>query len=85
MVTNEARVGIEDIPVNQIENHMASNGNMNPVYVQNMAAMAAVGTSSVDIDMDNSDTDDVEHRHEVSPKEFFSPSSNRQHIEASFR
>ncbi|KAF7597606.1 hypothetical protein BBP40_000084 [Aspergillus hancockii] len=61
IANNGTRADFEVIPANQIENHMASNGNMNPVYVQNMATMAAAGTSSTDIDMDSSETDAVEH------------------------
>lgn len=57
----ERGVEFEDLPIDSIENDIASNGNLNPVYVRNMAIMARAGQSSsdIDLDMEDSDPDDV--------------------------
>ncbi|KAB8237429.1 uncharacterized protein BDW43DRAFT_307704 [Aspergillus alliaceus] len=60
----EARVDLEDIPINQIDNYIASNGDLNPVYVKNMATMAIAGSSSTDNDITPEEADDIEHHHE---------------------
>ncbi|KAL4978443.1 hypothetical protein BDW66DRAFT_158238 [Aspergillus desertorum] len=47
---------VRDIPLDQLENYMASNGVLNPIWVDNMARMAAAGKDA-DGDMDMEDTD----------------------------
>ncbi|KAL2839144.1 hypothetical protein BJX68DRAFT_272266 [Aspergillus pseudodeflectus] len=55
-----ARDELEDMPMNVLENHMASNGEMNPIYVSNMAKMAAVGQELSAADgMEDSDADEA--------------------------
>ena len=54
----ETRDDFEDMPMDEIENTIASNGELNPTYVKNMAMMA----SSVDNpyeDMEDSDPDEA--------------------------
>ncbi|RMJ26373.1 hypothetical protein PHISP_02753 [Aspergillus sp. HF37] len=54
----EMRVEFEDLPIDAIENKIASNGDLNPVYARNMAIMAnPVGNPYKD--MEDSDQDDV--------------------------
>ncbi|KAL5002506.1 hypothetical protein BDV10DRAFT_202119 [Aspergillus recurvatus] len=47
---------VRDIPLDQLDNYMASNGDLNPIWVSNMARMAAAGKDAVG-DMDMEDTD----------------------------
>ncbi|KAL4986181.1 hypothetical protein BDW68DRAFT_178994 [Aspergillus falconensis] len=47
---------VRDIPLDQLDNYMASNGDLNPIWVSNMARMAAAGKDA-DGDMDMEDTD----------------------------
>ncbi|RDW76720.1 uncharacterized protein DSM5745_06712 [Aspergillus mulundensis] len=47
---------VEDIPPDQLDNHMASNGDLNPVWVSNMASMAAADQDAAG-GMDMEDTD----------------------------
>ncbi|KAE8355045.1 hypothetical protein BDV28DRAFT_155735 [Aspergillus coremiiformis] len=56
---NREVVDLEDIPINQIDNYVASNGDLNPIYVKNMATMAAEGLSSADNDMAHPGSDDI--------------------------
>ncbi|KAI9366979.1 hypothetical protein BJX61DRAFT_547957 [Aspergillus egyptiacus] len=51
---------MEDIPMDVLENIIASNGDLNPLYVSNMARMAAAGdcASPGDLDMEDSDRDE---------------------------
>ncbi|KAI9923826.1 hypothetical protein MW887_008308 [Aspergillus wentii] len=57
----ETRVDFEDVPINLIDNYVASNGDFNPVYVKNMTRIAAAEKefSIVDGGMEDSDTDEV--------------------------
>ncbi|KAL3494498.1 hypothetical protein BJX62DRAFT_234372 [Aspergillus germanicus] len=51
---------LEDMPMNVLENYMASNGDMNPIYVSNMAKMAAAGQGlSATDSMEDSDADEA--------------------------
>ncbi|KAL2813724.1 hypothetical protein BJX63DRAFT_431841 [Aspergillus granulosus] len=51
---------LEDVPVNALENYMASNGDLNPIYVSNMVKMAAAGQDlSVTDEMEDSDEEEV--------------------------
>ncbi|EAW22560.1 uncharacterized protein NFIA_012490 [Aspergillus fischeri NRRL 181] len=59
---------LDDISIDELEDLIASNGELNPIYVRNMAIMAAAETSSSsDLDMADSDPDepmtDVDGRH----------------------
>ncbi|KAL5342410.1 hypothetical protein BJX70DRAFT_394996 [Aspergillus crustosus] len=52
--------GLDEIPVGQLNNYMASNGEFNPVWMDNMARMAIAGQdSSVLDDMEDSDLDET--------------------------
>ncbi|EIT78809.1 hypothetical protein BDV35DRAFT_79275 [Aspergillus flavus] len=66
---NVTRVDLEDISISQVENYVSSNGDLNQVYIQNMATMAAVDSSSVSDGLhDETDGIDVhdESAHEIS-------------------
>lgn len=54
----EMRDSFEDIPMDAIENALVSNGELNPVYVKNMAIMASPVDSPYE-DMEDSDLDDA--------------------------
>ncbi|PKX94062.1 uncharacterized protein P174DRAFT_369121 [Aspergillus novofumigatus IBT 16806] len=59
---------LEDISIDELEDLIASNGELNPIYVRNMAIMATAETSSsFEMDMEDSDPDepmtDVDGRH----------------------
>lgn len=54
----EMRVEFEDLPIDAIENRIASNGDLNPVYARNMAIMANPAENPYK-DMEDSDHDDV--------------------------
>ncbi|KAH1712934.1 hypothetical protein KXX40_005117 [Aspergillus fumigatus] len=59
---------VDDISIDELENIIASNGELNPIYVRNMTIMEAAETSSSsDMDMSDSDPDepltDVDGRH----------------------
>ncbi|KAF7113702.1 hypothetical protein CNMCM5793_003058 [Aspergillus hiratsukae] len=60
---------LEDISIDYLEDLIASNGELNPIYVRNMKIMATADetTSSSDIDMEDSDPDepmtDIDGRH----------------------
>ncbi|KAB8256897.1 hypothetical protein BDV32DRAFT_160884 [Aspergillus pseudonomiae] len=70
--SREAGVDLVDIPINQVENYVASNGDLNPVYVKNMATMAAADSSASD-DLHN-ETDDIEaHDEDESAHEIPNP------------
>ncbi|KAE8333556.1 hypothetical protein BDV39DRAFT_52049 [Aspergillus sergii] len=65
---HETRVDLEDVSISQVENYVSSNGDLNPVYIQNMATVAAVDSSSVSDDLhDETDGIDVqdESAHEI--------------------
>ncbi|KAL4733911.1 hypothetical protein BDV11DRAFT_175266 [Aspergillus similis] len=47
---------VREIPLDQLDNYVASNGELNPIWVSNMARMAAAGKDA-DGDMDMEDTD----------------------------
>jgi hypothetical protein len=64
----EKREKLEDISIDELEDLLASNGELNPIYVRNMAIMATAETSSSsDMDMEDSDPEepmtDVDGRH----------------------
>ncbi|KAF7164679.1 hypothetical protein CNMCM5623_009092 [Aspergillus felis] len=59
---------LEDISIDELEDLIASNGELNPIYVKNMEIMATAETSSsADMDMEDSDPDemmtDIDGRH----------------------
>lgn len=47
---------VREIPLDQLDNYVASNGELNPIWVSNMARMAAA-EKDADGDMDMEDTD----------------------------
>ncbi|KAL4752427.1 hypothetical protein BDW72DRAFT_211836 [Aspergillus terricola var. indicus] len=47
---------VKEIPLDQLDNYVASNGELNPIWVSNMARMAAAGKDT-DGNMDMEDTD----------------------------
>lgn len=52
-------IDLSDIPNNLVENYIASNGDLNPIYVRNMDVMAKAGqdTSLAYGDMEDSESD----------------------------
>ncbi|KAL3480309.1 hypothetical protein BJX99DRAFT_254616 [Aspergillus californicus] len=59
--TSEA-FDVENVSLAALERHTASNGNLNPVYMSNMARMASGGEdggSLVDVEMEDSDPDEA--------------------------
>ncbi|KAA8651811.1 uncharacterized protein ATNIH1004_000707 [Aspergillus tanneri] len=54
---NDGQVDFEDIPLGQIENYIASNGDMNPVYKRNMAVMANTEQYLLPVDSDSIDSE----------------------------
>ncbi|OJK04788.1 hypothetical protein ASPACDRAFT_109671 [Aspergillus aculeatus ATCC 16872] len=58
----ESRAECEEIPVEQIENLIANNGELNLIYVKNMAIMARAESESATFEksMEDSDTDEEE-------------------------
>ncbi|RAH40994.1 uncharacterized protein BO95DRAFT_518297 [Aspergillus brunneoviolaceus CBS 621.78] len=58
----EPRAECEEIPVEQIDNLIVSNGELNPIYVKNMAIMAQAESESATFEkgMEDSDTDEEE-------------------------
>ncbi|KAL4915542.1 hypothetical protein BDW62DRAFT_203598 [Aspergillus aurantiobrunneus] len=57
-------VDFEDIPMDELDDHIASNGNLNPIWLSNMSKMAAAipdahGDMDMDMDMDDSDSNEV--------------------------
>ncbi|GFF30176.1 hypothetical protein IFM46972_02846 [Aspergillus udagawae] len=64
----EAWEKLEDISIDELEDLIASNGELNPIYVKNMESMATAETSSSsDMDIEDSDHDepmtDIDRRH----------------------
>ncbi|KAL4873778.1 hypothetical protein BDV12DRAFT_192220 [Aspergillus spectabilis] len=50
---------LEDIPVDELDNYMASNGEHNPVWASNMTRMASAGQDSMLEGMEDSDLDET--------------------------
>lgn len=53
---------VEDVSLAALERYIASNGNLNPVYMSNMVRIASEGEdggSLVDVEMEDSDPDEV--------------------------
>lgn len=55
----KARIDLDEIPIDEIENRIASNDYLNPIYARNMALLATYPEVGRFRDMEDSDPDEV--------------------------